>query len=117
LHAEIKASMRDEFIDLFKGIFVEQKRDSLARGEFPFGALPVHAPGAAADFGGTVHLGQAFKTIRYCDLSHTVKLTTKPYVIGPMVNCHMSYRTGSIWHMTFDHWPNDIWFCFHYLMT
>ena len=58
LHAEIKASMRDEFIDLFKGIFVEQKRDSLARGEFPFGALPVHALGAAADFGGTVHLGK-----------------------------------------------------------
>src|SRR5689334_5096118 len=29
-----------------------------------------------------------------------------------MVNCHMSYRTGSIWHMTIDQWPIGIWFLF-----
>jgi hypothetical protein len=34
----------------------------------------------------------------------------EPYANGPLFICHMSYRTGSIWHMANDQWPIGIWF-------
>ena len=49
LHAEIRAAMFDEHVELLERIAVEQQFDALAGGELAFGVLGVDAPLPAAE--------------------------------------------------------------------
>ena len=50
-HPEIDAAMADKFVELFESVFVEEKIDALAGGEFAGFVFALAAFGAAARFG------------------------------------------------------------------
>ena len=55
-HAEVVAVVRDQFVGLFEGAFVQQEFDALARRHFAFFVLALAALGSAAIFGELVAL-------------------------------------------------------------
>ena len=48
LHPEIDAAVADEFVELFEGVFIEEKIDALARRQLAGFVLALAAFGAAA---------------------------------------------------------------------
>jgi hypothetical protein len=44
----------DKLVDFFEGVFVEEKQNSFACSQLPFGLLPFQAFPAASKFGGPV---------------------------------------------------------------
>ena len=50
-HAEIDATVADEFVELFEGVFVEEEVDAFARGELAGFVFAFAAFGAASGFG------------------------------------------------------------------
>ena len=78
LHPEIDAAMGDEFVDFFKRIAIQQKRDALTGGHFAFRPLLVEPLLSAAEFGGPVHLEELFDACRCGDLGHWTTLLQVP---------------------------------------
>src|SRR5262249_39993763 len=64
-HAEITATMRDECVCFFEGIWIEQESDALARGELPRFALTTKSVFTSAGFGLAFEIRQALQRIRF----------------------------------------------------
>jgi len=63
VHAEIRAAMADEFVELLEGALVEEQVDALARAEFSLLVLAFAAFGAAARFGFGAQLAKLFEAV------------------------------------------------------
>ena len=57
-HAEVEASMGDEFVDFLEAAWIEQQLDAFARGELAGVVLPAPTILAAAQFGTALQIGQ-----------------------------------------------------------
>ncbi len=63
LHAEIRAAMAHEFVELFESVFIEQKMNALARGELACFMFALAALRTAARFGFRVEFAEFFHAV------------------------------------------------------
>ena len=68
-HSEIAAAVRDQLVEFFEGIFVEQQLDALARGELSVLVLPLLARFAAALLGHGMAAPQFVEPVHQIDCS------------------------------------------------